>query len=57
MKTINERLKGNTRQKIQGKDSSVNMAEKVFSWTEEETAFLLKVALERKTAKLAEGKN
>ena len=33
------------------------MAEKVFSWTEEETALLLKVALEYKTAKLAEGKD
>ena len=33
------------------------MAEKVFSWMEEETALLLKVALECKTAKLAEGKN
>ena len=33
------------------------MAEKVFSWTEEETALLLKVALEYKTAELAEGKD
>ena len=45
------------RQKIQREDSSVNMAEKVSSWTEEETALLLKVALEYKTANLAEGKN
>ena len=43
--------------KIQRKDSSVNMAEKVSSWTEEETALVLKVALEHKTAKVAEGKN
>ena len=52
-----KKLQGNTRQKIQRKDSSVNMAGKAFSWTEEETALLLKVALECKTAKLAEGKD
>ena len=57
MKPINKRLQGKHAPKDPKERLKCEYGRKFFSWTEEETALLLKVALEHKTAKLAEGKS